>query len=270
MIKRIEAPQKASGLFESWQETMIWSCLQGVMGALYGKYQDEGRTDKKINIDGDDMEAPRSAMALLGDFCFLAGEPDEELVRYRPEGWKQNFLIMTPQNEAWAAQIEAQYGERARRRMRYAIKKEGDVFDRNKLKAAAGSISPEYTIKMIDEELYRWCREHRWSRDFVGNYESYEQYWKIGLGVVVVKNGVPVAGASSYSSYHGGIEIEIDTKEEFRRQGLAFASGAALILACLERGWYPSWDAQNLWSVALAEKLGYHFDHEYPVYEILG
>ncbi|MCI9059896.1 MAG: GNAT family N-acetyltransferase, partial [Lachnospiraceae bacterium] len=44
--------------------------------------------------------------------------------------------------------------------------------------------------------------------------------------------------------------------------------GARLILACMERGWYPSWDAQNLWSVKLAEKLGYHFDRAYPAYEI--
>lgn len=66
----------------------------------------------------------------------------------------------------------------------------------------------------------------------------------------------------------GGIEIEIDTKEEHRRQGLAYACGAKLILECLNKGWYPSWDAQNKWSVALAEKLGYHFSHEYPAYEV--
>ena len=79
-----------------------------------------------------------------------------------------------------------------------------------------------------------------------------------------------VAGASSYSGYQGGIEIEIDTKEAYRRQGMAYACGARLILECLERGWYPSWDAQNLWSVALAQKLGYHFEHEYTAYEIWG
>jgi hypothetical protein len=33
---------------------------------------------------------------------------------------------------------------------------------------------------------------------------------------------------------------------------------------------HPSWDAYNRWSVALAEKLGYHFDHEYTAYEIYG
>ena len=78
------------------------------------------------------------------------------------------------------------------------------------------------------------------------------------------------SGASSYSAYSGGIEIEIDTKPEHRRQGLAYACGARLILECLERGLYPSWDAQNRISAALAVKLGYNFSHEYTAYEIGG
>lgn len=53
-----------------------------------------------------------------------------------------------------------------------------------------------------------------------------------------------------------------------RRKGLASVCGAKLILECMKRGLYPSWDAQNKGSVALAEKLGYHFSHEYVAYEI--
>jgi GNAT superfamily N-acetyltransferase len=79
-----------------------------------------------------------------------------------------------------------------------------------------------------------------------------------------------VAGASSYTRYQDGIEIEIDTREDYRRKGLAYVCGARLILECLERNLYPSWDAHNRWSVALAEKLGYHFDHEYTAFEIWG
>ena len=84
--------------------------------------------------------------------------------------------------------------------------------------------------------------------------------------MVATKGGQLAAGASSYSSYPGGIEIEIDTHKDFRRQGLAYSAGAALILACLDRGWYPSWDAANRPSLALAEKLGYQFSHPYPIY----
>lgn len=48
------------------------------------------------------------------------------------------------------------------------------------------------------------------------------------------------------------------------------ACGAKLILECINRNIYPSWDAQNKGSVELAEKLGYHFDKEYIAYEING
>ena len=40
------------------------------------------------------------------------------------------------------------------------------------------------------------------------------------------------------------------------------------MLECLKRGLYPSWDAQNPASAALAKSLGYRFDREYPVYEV--
>ena len=63
-------------------------------------------------------------------------------------------------------------------------------------------------------------------------------------------------------------EIQIDTKEEYRRKGLALICGAKLIIECLNKELYPSWDAQNMESVKLSEKLGYHFDKEYTAYEI--
>lgn len=64
--------------------------------------------------------------------------------------------------------------------------------------------------------------------------------------------------------------MEIDTHEKYRRKGLAYICGAKLILECLNRNLYPSWDAQNKWSLALAEKLGYHYSHTYNSYEICG
>ena len=83
-----------------------------------------------------------------------------------------------------------------------------------------------------------------------------------------MKNGNIVSGASSYSRYREGIEIEVDTVPEERNKGLAAIVCAALILDCLEEGLYPSWDAQNLTSVHLAEKLGYELDHAYTAYEV--
>ncbi|MBP3887097.1 MAG: GNAT family N-acetyltransferase [Cellulosilyticum sp.] len=136
------------------------------------------------------------------------------------------------------------------------------------LESLVQGLGKDYSLKMIDETLYHECKKYDWSRDFVHGYKDYEMYQKYGLGVVAFYNGEMVAGASSYASYQNGIEIEINTKKEYRRKGLATVCGAKIILECLKRGWYPSWDAQNTWSVSLAEKLGYHYSHTYTAYEV--
>ncbi|MDO5349463.1 MAG: GNAT family N-acetyltransferase [Lachnospiraceae bacterium] len=239
-------------IFGNWNETIIWSCLQGVMGEIY------------TNSAGD------AAMALLGDFAFYAGKPSEELIRFKPQGCSREVIIMVPQDDNWAELIEKSYGDKAKKVSRYAIKKENNIFDGHKLKQAISELPEGYELKLLEEQEYALCRNNRWATDLVSQFKDYDTYKKLGLGVVAFKDGELVAGASSYSRYREGIEIEIDTREDHRRKGLAYACGAKLILQCLEKGLYPSWDAQNMWSVALAEKLGYHFSHEYPAYEVMG
>ena len=239
-------------IFENWNETLIWSCLQGIMGEIY------------INSAED------AAMAILGDFAFYAGSPSEELIKFKPESYRQSFIIMVPQNEIWAELIEKCYMDKAKKVTRYAIKKERNVFDILKLEQAVLDMPKGYELKMLQEQEYNMCRNNSWANDLVSQYKDYDTYKELGLGVVVLKDGELVAGASSYSTYKEGIEIEIDTRKDHRRKGLAYACGAKLILECLKNGLYPSWDAQNKWSVALAEKLGYHFSHEYTAYEIMG
>lgn len=254
MVTVLNHPEKASALFEGWQETLIWSCLQGVMGEIYA----------------DSPEMPRSAMAVLGDFGFLAGKPNPDLVLQETQRSSRDFLILVPQTPEWAEVIEACYGKHAKKVTRFAIKKEEGVFDPERLQDMVSGLPKGYDLQMMDKDLFFRCREIEWCRDWVAQYDHYELYQKYGLGAVIVKDGEPVSGASSYSGYLGGIEIEIGTREDYRRKGLASICGAKLILECLKRGWYPSWDAQNRWSVGLAEKLGYHFDREYTAYEIRG
>lgn len=291
-IYKLNNPQDAAALFNGWQETMIDSCLQSIMGEIYAAaHPGQG---ENIHI--------RSAMAMLGDFCFLAGEPDVELVSYKPENCDRDFMIMVPQDSfqreiektrismnssqreslgtlnlqgssqkaSWENLIRQVYGDKARQVTRYAVKKEKHIWDMGKLQEAVDGLPSGYSLCLIDEELYWKCLEKDWSRDLVAQYRDYEQYRKLGLGVAILQGQEIVAGASSYSSYEGGIEIEIDTREDYRRKGLAYVCGARLILECCSRSLYPSWDAQNLYSVALAEKLGYHFDHAYTAYEIWG
>ena len=50
MVFELDDTSKAEALFEGWQETLIYSCLQKVMGKIYVT----------------DEENPRSAMAFAG------------------------------------------------------------------------------------------------------------------------------------------------------------------------------------------------------------
>ena len=245
MIHELKEPAKAEHLFEGWEETLIWSCLQGVMGSVFVT----------------DPEHPASAFAFVGCFGFFAGEPDRELVENKPAG----FVIMVPQDEAWAALIEECWPS-AKRVTRYAIRKD-TRFDETRLQAYAENVPEGYELRPIDGELYDKCMEDPVTRDFVSPFGSKEKYLEWGRGMVILKDGRIVSGASSYTRYREGIEIEVDTVEAERRKHLAEAACAALILRCLEEGLYPSWDAQNMNSVRLAEKLGYEFDHEYTAYE---
>lgn len=254
MIYEISGSPSVSALFGKWDETILWSCLQGVMGNLFatGKHH------------------PASAMAMLGDFAFFAGKTDEELIAFRPEWRQKDFMILIPQNESWKNAILKHYGNRAKSVPRYATKKESGIFHPEKLKQIVSLLPAGYELCRIDEPLYHMCKANSWSMDLVSQFTDYEAYRRLGLGAAVKKGNRLISGASSYSRYRDGIEIEIDTCREYRRNGFARICAAKLILECLKRNWYPAWDAQNKASLSLAEQLGYHYSHTYEAIELWG
>lgn len=246
MIYELDDTSKVKHLFDKWNETLIYSCLQKVMGNIYVT----------------ELENPESAFAFVGCFGFYAGKPEKELVINKPDG----FTILVPQNEAWAKMIEECFPS-SKRVIRYAIKK-NTVFDAEKLRHNVCMLPDGYELKKIDADVYDKCFDNPVTVDFVSAFGSKEQYLSLGRGMVIMRDKHIVAGASSYTRYSEGIEIVVDTIPEERRKHLATIVCSALILNCLEEGLYPSWDAQNMNSVQLAQKLGYEYDHKYIAYEV--
>ena len=214
MVYELADTAKVTSLFEDWSETLIWSCLQKVMGKIYVT----------------DLEEPQSALAFVGCFAFYGGEPDRELVMHKTA----DFVIMTPRNEEWADCIEDCFPN-AKKISRYDIKKD-TKFDKDLLHKLTGRLPEGYELKDIDANIYDMCLSDPATRDFVSSFESKEKYLDIGRGVVITRSGKIVAGASSYTRYNEGIEIEVDTVEGERRKGLATAASAALILRCIDEG----------------------------------
>ena len=118
-----ELLQKAAALFSGWNDTLILSCLQGMMGKVY--------------VEGD------AAAAYLGDFSLFVGTPSESLLRFKPNP-NCGFLIMTPGNSDWEAKIPAVFGEKAKRTTRYAIRKDTQ-FQRAQLEAMKARLPQGFT-----------------------------------------------------------------------------------------------------------------------------
>lgn len=250
MIARLTDPATASSLFDGWNETVIWSCLQGIMGCVLA----------------DDPTRPQSAAAVLGDFAFLAGAANPELIRTVRSHGEPRPLILVPRDAAWSACIEAELNGDATRITRFATRKDPSDFDRAHLLDLARDVPHGIELSPIDARLHRACAGADWSCDLVSQFTKFEDFQRLALGIVAVEGDVPVAGASTYARYRDGIEIEVDTRSDRRRRGLARACAATLIVAALDQGLYPSWDAHTRASLALAEQLGYRFDYAYDAY----
>lgn len=232
-------------LFAGWEAPMVQACLQGRMG--------------RVQTLGKD-----SALASIGDFCFLAGEPSPELLT------AADAPILVPGSAGWEALIREVLGERAVPFTRYATRRKPENFRRDRLIHFTRSLPHGFAIHPIGREIYLTLMEREWAWDLCGCFADASDFLERGLGFVVTQGGMLVAGASSYAACDGAIEIEIDTRPDFRRLGLASACGARLILECLKQGIYPGWDAHDSRSLALAAKLGYQLDRPYRAYWVEG
>lgn len=240
-------------LFSGLQDSLILSCIQNYFGTAWV----------------DDCSSPASGRIISGDFCFLAGEPKEELLYGENGKLLRKGIIMVPDHSEWHPVIEKTYGSQCERKERYQIKKEGDIFDRNLLRKYINGLEDGYVLSEIDQSLYDTVISLEWCEDFCKQFRNWEHFHERGMGFVICRDGEIVAGASTYTSYREGIEIQIVTRGDYRRKGLALICSSALILKALENNLYPHWDAANMASVGVATKLGYHYDKPYTAYEVL-
>lgn len=99
-------------------------------------------------------------------------------------------------------------------------------------------------------------------------WRNEEQFLAEGVGFSAVSNGKLAATAfSAYQNEHQ-LEIGIETAEDFRGQGYAFAVCSALIDFCLQEGLEPVWSCrlENNASYRLAQKLGFAPSLTLPYY----
>ena len=257
MIYRIYDKEKTARITEGWDNNFVKICLEGRIGEIYA----------------NDPEAPSAAMFRVNEIILFGGEPDREIAKFVPPTYKTHFALMSAKDddERWYSLIEDVYGERATRIRRYATAVNSfDDFDLEYLKEASAALPDGYETVPIDETLYNFCKNDGDFSDFVAQYPTWEEFDRRAIGFICLYHGEPASGISTFADYEGTIELELATKPAHRRRGLAAAVSARIVLECVRRGLYPSWDAANVASLNLSYRFGYHLDHEYTAYEIEG
>ena len=222
----------------------------------------EGIYGEGIAADGDEWCAVRSA-----DFLFLSGEPADtaELAEYINNSMGK-YATVIPEHSGWFEPL-CNAGARIKKMTRYHTRLPEGGFDRELLERFAAYDAECVSILKAGKNEYELLKNCDWENCFVSNFKDREDFFEHGLGYVCIIGGELASAATTFGYYSGGYEIQLATAPKFRRRGLAAAVSAAFLLECLDRGKTPHWDAANMTSVRIAQRLGFVFDGEYEAFD---
>ena len=245
MLEKVENRNlgKLRNLFKDIRFYMGHSVLDGTMGKAYV----------------DNVSNPNFAILIVRKYCFMSGNIEKENLYELINNKLKQYIIIPSDNLKIV--IEEIYKDNINKLERYSIKK-NPVFDKKKLQEYITKMPEEYSIQEIDKNVAERIKEEK----FINITDNYE---KSGVGYYCIYNNEIIGVTSSNIFYKDGIEVNIKVKDEYRRKGIATALASKLILKCLDENKKISWDAANLWSVGLAEKLGFEYDSTYDIYKFI-
>jgi len=243
----------AREFFTEPHDSLIYTITEGIKGVAFG------------------VGKPLQCVYLrYGFFSFLAGDAGcdgaRELVEAIRDLTDGDEVAVIGYGDGWEALICETYPEaQIRDRAMMQIPAQGldiEKIDALIRKYEAGEYG-DFILKEIDQEIYEFLKTAEWADGMVTNFDTYEEFAEYGFGYVMCDKTLPVSGCSVYSYHSAGVEIQVDTKEEYRGKGLAQIASAAMMKETLRRRLTPSWDAANPTSQTIAGHMGFDLGMQY-------
>jgi GNAT superfamily N-acetyltransferase len=252
MLVQIAAADRRllTSLFEGYRydRVLIESVLEGHFGMAYA---DSAHQPAVVRLDS-------GAFTLLGGDPTVAGT--KALLDVAP------IQYVTPQDEAWKRLLQHEFGPQIT--VLPFTDFASSALEPAYLARLSANIAPDVELLPIDRPLAERLPADLGNDYFFENFHSLDDFLARGIGFCMVHDGMIVSAATSMARSNRAIDIEIKTVPALRRRGLGTATGARLVLECLERGIEPRWLAANAVSEALALKLGYGRGETYETYAI--
>jgi GNAT superfamily N-acetyltransferase len=224
-----------------------WGLRPGIYSVIEGRQA--GR------IFADDVERPRTAL-LLGDWCYLAGDADNEAFNEAfvrdvlgDPARRSSYSLIFAAPEPWQAQLATLLvplkGERYARSL---FRLDVDAFRA----LPARPLPAGYAVQPLDA---RTALEAGGIPELWG---SVEHFMVEGVGTCVLQGDTFVGSSQTVFLGDGRAEIGVGIREGHQRQGLGSAVARATIARCLELGLAPEWGCMyNPASGAMAASLGF-------------
>ena len=201
---------------------------------------------------------------------FVAGKEDnEKFNNFLFELYfqrKSNDLRFTlfSSTASWDSVIQRLFNNNLNQVSRYSY-----IYDHKKKAHNKGLTDSEYSIRRISEEQITSSLE--FNKDYYNEYwGSVSNFTEKGFGYCILHKGKVVSECTSIFSSLQFAEIDIETNEDYRGQGLASIVAKAFINHCLKDEIIPRWDCDilNKQSIILAEKLGFINPNKYSIFTL--
>ena len=215
-------------------------------------------------VDNTDM--PSAFMIKIGPFHYFAGNPANNGGMEMVKNFQPYNLFMSA-SAGWAEAFKQVYGERFFQIERYNFSSQNLSIAHAEKLCQASKFAED--VKRMDTALLERLKGQDHFID-VSDFESPADFEKRGIGYYLEKDGKVIGAAYSSLVCTTGIEVSLFVEEDYRRQGVATVLSANLIRWCLEHNMDAHWDAANLESCQLAEKLGYNPLGSYQAYFLKG
>jgi RimJ/RimL family protein N-acetyltransferase len=225
----------------------------------------------------DDAHDPRAAF-IWNDyrFSYLAGDPANETflrglaslleAELLPEarGSHDPSLALYPDSPTWLEALERRLEAYHPLRLFRSLHR----FDRQAFEKHARFLEPlppEYRQLPIDAGLCEQFRELAFAYQLL--WGGTQGFLAHGFGFCMLADGELASACDSAFCAGGWAEMGVETREAYRRQGLARQVTTAFIHESLRRGLEPVWECwwENAPSRKLATRLGFKWLEDYPV-----
>jgi len=222
-----------------------------------------GQCGSNISITVDNASDPQTVQIRQGPFVIFAGDPGNDTAHSLIEELPPGCYIM-PVPDEWITLARKIHGERLLKTNRYSCS--GINLDLSRLADLAGGHPELPSPQRIDYPASELMMDDELHCHHFGNFLSIEHFLDTGFGYCIREHDRVIAACTSSLVSSQGVEVSITTRPDDRRKGVATLVAAWFLMHCLKNNLYPHWDAGNMISVNLAQKLGYQYIDFYDVY----